>query len=582
MGIPVQEQCLVGHGYDILSNDSSLYMNTLVLYSPIHIKVQSLGNAPVDMILISPWPISHVKSEIKQHLNISTDRQLLVCNGCILENDKLVSDYVNIIQNRCNIIVQKKYAVTLQPSNATLSITDHHSVGDIKRLIQKQLNIPQNNQVLFIHNEFQENNHRTFSNPDSNVEAYVVDNRNKTRIIAIDLPNQTRHVCLLDDLPTDLNLKKMIERSNGYAIEAQNLVLQTNINGGNRIVNGVIMTLSITSHTLFWKLPASSDRSYGSSLMPSATIEQAISYIANELAILPYRVSLFTSVGHYELAEKQRTCSWYKLKAGQIIEAEVCEPVHRQVCIILPTGKILQIDLVVDISIHELKLLIQDQEDIDAQCQVIVKGSQELANDEIIYNCLANWYHPLNMKILLSGPLALDSTSLAPHFDFDFTDIVDTEEVFTRGNYPYERPCGCKRIALNVAGRYGYDDRWLGMTGADPEEWPVSYHGTGNHNAMSIVEEGFKLSKGDRFKFGKGIYSTPELEVAKLYANEFEHEGQKYRVLFQNRVNPRYLKVITKEETEIGTYWLSSKGPEDADDTMSELIRPYAVCIFKA
>ncbi|CAF4011210.1 unnamed protein product [Rotaria sp. Silwood1] len=182
----------------------------------------------------------------------------------------------------------------------------------------------------------------------------------------------------------------------------------------------------------------------------------------------------------------------------------------------------------------------------------------------------------------LSGPLALDSTSLAPHFDYDFTNIVDTEEVFTRGNYPYERPCGCKRIALNVTGRYGYDDRWLGMTGTDPEEWPVSYHGTGKHNAMSIVEEGFKLSKGDRFKFGKGIYSTPELEVAKLYANEFEHEGQKYFVLFQNRVNPKHLKVISKEETEIGTYWLSSKGPDDTDDTISELIRPYAVCIFKA
>jgi hypothetical protein len=99
---------------------------------------------------------------------------------------------------------------------------------------------------------------------------------------------------------------------------------------------------------------------------------------------------------------------------------------------------------------------------------------------------------------------------------------------------------------------------------------------------MSIVEEGFKLSKGDRFKFGKGIYSTPELEVAKLYANEFEHQGQKYFVLFQNRVNPKYLKVISKEETEIGTYWLSSKGSDDTDDVMSELIRPYAVCIFKA
>ena len=261
---------------------------------------------------------------------------------------------------------------------------------------------------------------------------------------------------------------------------------------------------------------------------------------------------------------------------------EICEPTHRQVRLSLPTGKILQLDTIVDVSIYELKTLIQHQQGIDASCQAILKYDQELADNEILYNCLADWDGTLNVKIMLPGPLALDAASLAPHFDYDFTDIVDKDEVFTRGNYPYERPCGAQRIALNVAGKYGYDDRWLGMTGTDPEEWPVSYHGTGQHNAMGIVDEGFKLSKGDRFKFGIGIYSTPELEVAKLFAKEFEHEGQKYCVLFQNRVNPKYLNVISEEETEVGTYWLSSKGPDDIDGDMSDLIRPYSVCIFKA
>ena len=184
---------------------------------------------------------------------------------------------------------------------------------------------------------------------------------------------------------------------------------------------------------------------------------------------LPYRVKLHNSIGHCELRDKQRTCSSYKLEAGQIIEVEVSEPAHRRVCVILPTGKEIQIDLLVDISIHALKLIIQNQEGLDAQCQAIYKDDQELANDEIIYYCLANWQNPLRMKVMLSGPLALESSSLAPHFDYDFTDIVDTGKVFTRGNYPYERPCGCKRIALNVAGKYGYDDRWLAMTGNDPE-----------------------------------------------------------------------------------------------------------------
>ena len=581
MGIPVQEQYLVNDSYFVLSDNSIVYTDTLMLYTPIRIKVQSFNNSPVDMTLISPWPISYVQSQIQQHLNINVNGQQLVCNGRILENGKLVSDYADIIKNQCVIAVQQKYTVALQPNGILLSITDHYTVGDIKHLIEKQINIPHKNQVLFIHNEFQEDNHRTFSQPKANVEAYVIDKRSNTLIIVIDLPNKNRNIYLLDKKSTDLDLKKMIERDFGYAVETQDLQVKTNIKSGILTVNGRIITLSINSHHLFWKILATSSRPEESSLKPSNTVEQAVNYIANKLKILPYRVRLFSSINSYQLNKNQRTCDSYGLDAGKILQVEICEPAHRQLNFILPTGKSFQVDLIVDISIKELKTIIQRQEGIDAPCLVILKDDQELANNEIIYDCLSNWNGVLHIRVVLSGPLTLHSDSLAPHLDYDFTNIVDTGKVFTRGNYHYERPCGSKRIALNVAGKYGYDDRWLGMTGNDPEEWPVSYHGTGKHNAMSIVEEGFKLSKGDRFKFGRGIYSTPELEVAKLYASEFEHEGQKYCVLFQNRVNPKYLTIFTEAETEVGTYWLSSKGPDDTDETMSELIRPYGVCIFK-
>ena len=70
--------------------------------------------------------------------------------------------------------------------------------------------------------------------------------------------------------------------------------------------------------------------------------------------------------------------------------------------------------------------------------------------------------------------------------------------------------------------------------------------------------------------------------MIRLCTKEFTHNGEKYFVLLQSRINPKYLKVISKEETEVGTYWLSSKGPDDADEDMSDLIRPYAVCIYKA
>jgi hypothetical protein len=99
---------------------------------------------------------------------------------------------------------------------------------------------------------------------------------------------------------------------------------------------------------------------------------------------------------------------------------------------------------------------------------------------------------------------------------------------------------------------------------------------------MSIVEEGFRLSKCKGLKFEKGLCSTPELEVAKKYATQFEYEGEQYLLLFQNRVNPKYLKILDKVETTVGTYWFSCKDTADGvDDNMSDLIRPYGICIFK-
>ncbi len=85
----------------------------------------------------------------------------------------------------------------------------------------------------------------------------------------------------------------------------------------------------------------------------------------------------------------------------------------------------------------------------------------------------------------------LDQSLLDPGFDFDFTHVTDVGKSFTRGrNFNYKRPCGWKRIALKVTGRYG-SDAWLGPVGSresgDCNEWPVSYHGTSVHNSTSIA-----------------------------------------------------------------------------------------------
>jgi hypothetical protein len=201
----------------------------------------------------------------------------------------------------------------------------------------------------------------------------------------------------------------------------------------------------------------------------------------------------------------------------------------------------------------------------------------KLYHSSLVPSVLANGQ---NVQIQLhTGPVRIDEKCLAPEFDYDFTNKRDDGKKYVRGNEPYERPYGSYRMALKVKDQFGNDNIWLGDTGTERGEWPVSYHGTALHNAKSIAEDGYDLTKGKRFLHGKGIYSTPEIWVAKLYAVKFEYDGDSYSCILQNRVNPKYLKVFSKKETEVGIYWLSNDDKNEVDET--ELIRPYGICIFK-
>ncbi|CAB5322644.1 unnamed protein product [Rhizophagus irregularis] len=136
-----------------------------------------------------------------------------------------------------------------------------------------------------------------------------------------------------------------------------------------------------------------------------------------------------------------------------------------------------------------------------------------------------------------SGFYVIKSDLLDPSYDYDFTYLKDTGTTFLRGKELYKRPYGWMRIALNVR-KFGNNNTWLGHVGNSPHEWPVSYHGTKKKFAESIANEGYLVSKGKRFLYGKGIYSSPDIGIAEGYAGEFDHNNVKYKVIFQNRVNP--------------------------------------------
>ena len=171
----------------------------------------------------------------------------------------------------------------------------------------------------------------------------------------------------------------------------------------------------------------------------------------------------------------------------------------------------------------------------------------------------------------------LNELTRDPEFDYDFTDKLDDGTVFNRGGQRYYRPYGWHRTAIKVKGKYD-DDEWLGQPGhrtdSSPGEWPVSYHGTSCVNADSIANYGYELSKGERFKFGKGIYSTPDIAIAEDYAEKFQHENVRAKIVFQNRCDPDQdvLEIVQgiSGHKQNADYWITK------DETR---IRPYGILI---
>lgn len=258
------------------------------------------------------------------------------------------------------------------------------------------------------------------------------------------------------------------------------------------------------------------------------------------------------------------------------VDLESLKEIHLTVLTL--TSKTIKIKIKPTKCVASLKAKIQDVEGIPPDQQRLIFQGIEMEDEDILAYVGVQEGSILHLVLKLRGgaQIILSPTFLFDErFHFDFTSVTDKTS-YNRGGSAYIRPCGWRRYALKVHGVYD-DDIWLLGKSKRPdqyssaeEEWPVSYHGTSYNNGLKIAEEGYRLSKCKRFKHGVGIYSTPDINVALLYAERTKlSNGKTYRVVIQNRNNPENLVKIDKAETGVGEYWISPS----KDD-----IRPYGLC----
>lgn len=313
--------------------------------------------------------------------------------------------------------------------------------------------------------------------------------------------------------------------------------------------------------------------------MAATTEDKSVISTEEKLALCPTDNLATHDVSFDMKAFHKRSLNWGGTLPGYMSKGN---PQKGQIRIFVKTitGNTLEITTATSDTVECMKKKIQDIEGIPPdQMRLICRGKPIIDHVPLEqYNIGEGDTVHLALRLKGGGPpprIIVDKDMWDPAYDYDFTRCRDKGKVYQRGGWPYHRPYGWYRMALNVKKKYGGTE-WLGRSDLPRGrarklsrigEWPVSYHGTKKNMAEAIAEDGYDLSKGKRFRYGRGIYSTPHPDIAERYAEEFEFKGVKYKVILQNRVNMEDTKVIEHKN-----YYVT---------TSEENIRPYAVLIKK-